>query len=59
MVSKPTNAHKHMKLYYTHRMPATCDHLKGGALQDRYIRIVWKFQNQNRYKILNFKNNTC
>ena len=24
MISKPTNAHNYMKVYYTHRIPATC-----------------------------------
>ena len=38
MISKSTNAHKHMKSYYSHRMPSTClshacGSLQGGALQ--------------------------
>jgi hypothetical protein len=38
MISKPTNVHKCMKMYYTHGISPTCfghsrGHLQGGALQ--------------------------
>jgi hypothetical protein len=61
--SQPTNAHKRMKLYDTHRTPAacfehSCGHPQEGALQridtSKYYRI---FQPMHRYRILNFKNN--
>jgi len=51
MISKPTNAHKCMTVYYTHRIAATCfghscDQLQGGALQridtSRCYRRFWE-----------------
>jgi len=50
MISKPTNAHKCMKLHYTHRIPP---HMfwplvaifERFIAKDRYIKILLKFFN--------------
>ena len=58
MISKPTNAHKNTKVYYTHRISATRfgqshGHLQRGALQWTYYR---SFELIHRSTTLNFKN---
>ena len=54
MISKLTNAHKCMTVYYTHRKLSTClghscDHLQGGALQR--ADITEESGTMHRYKI--------
>jgi len=52
MISKPTNARKCMKVYYTLLVPPTCfdqsySHLHGGLLQRiRYVELLQKFLKQ-------------
>jgi len=50
MISKPTNTHKCIKVYYAHHTPPTssghsCGHLQGCALQRKdtwkYYRSFW------------------
>ena len=62
--SKPKNAHKCMRVYYTYRIPSTCfghsyGRLQGGALQKiDTSKYYGSFRNKHRYRILNFKNNS-
>ena len=47
ITSKPTNAHKHMTLYYPHCVPTTCfshlcGHLQGCALQRTYTSKYYR-----------------
>jgi len=59
MVSKLTNAHKHMEVYYTHRMPATCV----ATFKEVHYKIGTSEKNRSfpkyRHKTQNFKNSTC
>ena len=61
MVSQQTNARKHTKVHYAQCMPPTCVaiskkvHYKGQIHQN----ITEVSEPKYRYKILNFKNNTC
>jgi hypothetical protein len=47
VISKPTDAHKHMTVYYTHCVPSncfshSCGHLQGCALQRTYTSKYYR-----------------
>ena len=61
MISEPTNAHKCMKVCYTHRVPTTCVPLTwpstGRWISKNILQrnITDVFEQIHRYKIINFK----
>ena len=58
VISKPTNAHKHMTVYYTHCVPPTCFSHSCGHLRDVHCKghihqnITEVFEPMHGYKIL-------